>query len=219
MQGALAADSVIRKRFQGNSSWTQGGGGRLFTLFVDDIPDSMDHIDISKLFARFGLVRDVFLPRKRSKAGKKFVFVRYDCPVAAEVAIKRMNGVWMHDKELKVKMADFHMQHGVSSAKVPLGMVKGIVAASQGVVRGKSVRPVRDSAQHNSITSHVQLFRQRSPGLRMAWVPVRTGKHAGRVDSYADAVRKGTRSQEDVPMVVVDTIGNRMVSIEVPSHR
>ncbi|GAB2271563.1 hypothetical protein Dimus_006396, partial [Dionaea muscipula] len=161
--------------------------------------------------------------KKKEQGGEKFGFVRYDCSVAAEVAIKRTNGVWMHDKELKVKMADYHTQQGASRATDSPGEVKGNVAASLGAVRAKFVRPVRNLVQHISNTSHVQSLRQRSPGLRMAWVPVRKGKHVSRVESYADAVRKGTRPQEDVPMVRVDTIGNgwlyRSVVASLADHR
>ncbi|GAB2278359.1 RNA recognition motif-containing protein [Dionaea muscipula] len=88
------------------------GGGRLIMLFVEDIPEVMDHNAMVKLFAKFGRVRDVHLPRKRSRTGKQFGFVRYDCEVAAEVAIKRTNGLWLKDKELKVKFADLHKVQG-----------------------------------------------------------------------------------------------------------
>ncbi|GAB2276253.1 hypothetical protein Dimus_010984 [Dionaea muscipula] len=87
-------------------------GGKICTIFVEDIPDAMDRAAILRLFVKFGVVRDVFIPRKRSKTGKRFGFVRYNCSVAAEVAIQKTNGVWMHDKELRVKFADYHRNKG-----------------------------------------------------------------------------------------------------------
>ncbi|GAB2276772.1 hypothetical protein Dimus_011488 [Dionaea muscipula] len=47
------------------------------------------------------------LAGKRSKRGRRFGFVRYDCPVAADVAIQKTNEVWIQDKELMVKYAEF----------------------------------------------------------------------------------------------------------------
>ncbi|GAB2287063.1 Splicing factor [Dionaea muscipula] len=77
------------------------------TLFVEDIPEGMDNGELKKLFLRYGVVMDAYIPGKRNKAGKRFGFVRYDCAVAAEVAIQRTNGLWIKDKQLKVKRADF----------------------------------------------------------------------------------------------------------------
>ncbi|GAB2287589.1 hypothetical protein Dimus_021962 [Dionaea muscipula] len=59
--------------------------------------------DIWKLFSRFRVVKDVFFPKKLNKAGRRFCLVRYDCPVAAEVSIKKTNGLWIKDKELRTK--------------------------------------------------------------------------------------------------------------------
>ncbi|GAB2274223.1 Serine arginine-rich splicing factor 2 [Dionaea muscipula] len=60
----------------------------------------------------FGVVKDVFIPRKKSKIGKRFGIVRYDCLVAASVAIQKTNGIWIQGKELKVKVADFDRVKG-----------------------------------------------------------------------------------------------------------
>ncbi|GAB2293098.1 Serine/arginine-rich splicing factor 12, partial [Dionaea muscipula] len=103
---------VLNRRFRSGNTMSRERGSRLVSLFVEDIPDSMDYIEIKKMFAKFGVVRDVYVPKKRSKASKRFDFVRYDCSVATEVAIQRTNGVWIKDKELKVKLADFQKQKG-----------------------------------------------------------------------------------------------------------
>ncbi|GAB2274123.1 Serine arginine-rich splicing factor 2 [Dionaea muscipula] len=59
------------------------------------------------MFSKFGVVKDVFIPKKRSKSGKRFGFVRYDSRIAADAAIQKTNGLWIHNKELKVKMAEY----------------------------------------------------------------------------------------------------------------
>ncbi|GAB2275337.1 hypothetical protein Dimus_010099 [Dionaea muscipula] len=55
----------------------------------------------------FGVVVDAFIPRKKSKGGKRFDFVRYDCSVVTNIAIQKTNGLWIHDKEPEVKIAEF----------------------------------------------------------------------------------------------------------------
>ncbi|GAB2271171.1 hypothetical protein Dimus_006021 [Dionaea muscipula] len=72
--------------------------------------------DLWKLYSGFGVVKDVYIPRKRNKVGRKFGFVRYDCPVAVEMAIQKTNGLWVKDKALKVKQADFGRKTRPSSS-------------------------------------------------------------------------------------------------------
>ncbi|KAH7838067.1 hypothetical protein Vadar_021623 [Vaccinium darrowii] len=83
----------------------------MYTLFVDNIPESKDLQWLSKTFKMFGVVKDTFIPRKRSKcSGNKFGFVRYDCQVSAGMAVSRMNGVWVDNMRLFVKEASFFGQ-------------------------------------------------------------------------------------------------------------
>ncbi|KAL7197801.1 hypothetical protein ACSBR2_020342 [Camellia fascicularis] len=86
-----------------------GGRDRWITVFVDNLPDSIDPKGLFNLFNNFGVVRDVFIPNKRRRiSSTRFGFVRYDCRVAANVAIQRANGLWVEDRALKVKEADFN---------------------------------------------------------------------------------------------------------------
>ncbi|KAL7174982.1 hypothetical protein ACSBR2_028731 [Camellia fascicularis] len=59
-------------------------------------------------FNKFGVVKDAFIPSKRRKVtGSRFGFVRYDCKVAAEMAVLKANGLRCDNKALKVKKAEF----------------------------------------------------------------------------------------------------------------
>lgn len=61
-----------------------------------------------KTYSKFGVVRDAFIPLKRSKVtGRNFGFVRYDNEKLAENAVERTNGIWIEDRKLFVKMASF----------------------------------------------------------------------------------------------------------------
>ncbi|KAL7218674.1 hypothetical protein ACSBR2_011857 [Camellia fascicularis] len=80
----------------------------LVSIFVDNIPDSMDPKGLFNLFQKFGLVKDVFILGKRMKASRsRFGFVRYDCEVAAQMAIHKADGLWCDNKALRVKRASF----------------------------------------------------------------------------------------------------------------
>ncbi|KAL7164615.1 hypothetical protein ACSBR2_040501 [Camellia fascicularis] len=86
----------------------EDGRPGLFTFFVDILPWSMSRKGLHTLFTKFAVIRDVFIPNKTRKATKsRFGFVRYDCQVAAAMAVQKANGVWCNDNELKVKVVAF----------------------------------------------------------------------------------------------------------------
>ncbi|KAG5534965.1 hypothetical protein RHGRI_022921 [Rhododendron griersonianum] len=79
-----------------------------FTLFVDNIPEEKDHHWLQQTFSNFGVVKDAFIPWKRSKrTGNKFGFVRFGCPISAGMAVSKLNGLWVENKKLFVKEASF----------------------------------------------------------------------------------------------------------------
>lgn len=79
-----------------------------FTLYVDNIPEDRDHRWLAKIFSNYGVVKDAFIPWKKSKnSGRKFGFVWFESRSAVEQAILKLNGVWLEDKRLFVKEASF----------------------------------------------------------------------------------------------------------------
>ncbi|KAL7249513.1 hypothetical protein ACSBR1_011667 [Camellia fascicularis] len=91
-----------------SDTWNKVGSNGLFSIFVDNLPFNMDPRALFKLFTNFGIVRDVFIPQKRRKAtNSRFGFVRFDCLVAANVVVQKTDGLWVEDRELKVKMAEY----------------------------------------------------------------------------------------------------------------
>ncbi|KAL7246551.1 hypothetical protein ACSBR2_001612 [Camellia fascicularis] len=98
---------VLRRR-RGGMSGNQYLSEGLFTVFVDYLPNSMDPKRLFFMFGKFGVVKDVFIPAKRRKGtGIRFGFVRYDCRVAADMAIQKADGLWCENKALRVKKADY----------------------------------------------------------------------------------------------------------------
>ncbi|GAB2297819.1 hypothetical protein Dimus_031906, partial [Dionaea muscipula] len=128
-----------------------------------DLPDAMDLGAFHRLFAKFGVVKDVFVPRKRSKLGKRFGFVRYDCPVVAEVAIQKTNGLWIDDKELRVKMADYNRYNDRSG---------GWGEVMKGMNSKNGAKPLVEGVNHTQYTTR--------------WVPKQ-----GQKGSYANVVSSG----------------------------
>ncbi|GMP79593.1 hypothetical protein CsSME_00035079 [Camellia sinensis var. sinensis] len=66
----------------------------------------MDAKSLFKFFTKFGIVKDVFIPSKRRVVShSRFGFVRFDCNVAADIAIQKANGLLVDDQVLEVKAA------------------------------------------------------------------------------------------------------------------
>ncbi|KAL7228265.1 hypothetical protein ACSBR2_007052 [Camellia fascicularis] len=152
--------------------------GELFTVFVDNIPESMNPKGLFGLFTKFGIVKDVFIPKKRRKTtGSRFGFVRYDCSVVAEIAVQRADGLWCDNKALKVKGAEFEREDH--------DQVKQPKRFNQ---RTKSMERIRNrDAQGGGI-----LKRQDFGGLR----------------SYTEAVGKGVAQDREEVVVQVSEASN-----------
>ncbi|KAL7243616.1 hypothetical protein ACSBR1_015924 [Camellia fascicularis] len=118
---------------QGNGGWQpvvrkHGGrgvgilrGNTIYSVFVDNIPVSMGAKGLSKLFSNFGVVLDAYIPHKRRRStSSKFGLIRYHCPVAADMALQKANGLWCDDKALKVKMAEFRKEYDTKQSKPQL---------------------------------------------------------------------------------------------------
>ncbi|XP_028101317.1 uncharacterized protein LOC114300665 [Camellia sinensis] len=98
---------VIKRRPVGYQLARFRGLG-MFIIFVDNLPESMDPRGLFKLFSSYGVVKDVFILKKRMKViGTRFGFVRYDCQVTASMAVQKAEGLWCDDKELKVQIAEY----------------------------------------------------------------------------------------------------------------
>ncbi|GKD09169.1 RNA-directed DNA polymerase, eukaryota [Tanacetum coccineum] len=66
-----------RRQFTSNEELTQKIS---HSIFVTNFPDYVNSRDLWEKCSVYGTVVDVFIPSKKSKAGKRFTFVRYDRP-------------------------------------------------------------------------------------------------------------------------------------------
>ncbi|GMQ10313.1 hypothetical protein CsSME_00053366 [Camellia sinensis var. sinensis] len=83
-------------------------GKEIHTIFLDNLLESMDPKGLYNIFTNYGIVKDVFIPNKRRKLTQsRFGFVRYACPVVANMAVQKAHGIWCDNRALKIKVADF----------------------------------------------------------------------------------------------------------------
>ncbi|KAL7216785.1 hypothetical protein ACSBR1_028669 [Camellia fascicularis] len=98
----------VVRQWKGGGAHNKEAQHGLFTVFVDNIPSTMDAKALFKLFIKFGIVKDTYIPFKRRKVtNSRFGFVRYNCSIAASVAIQKENGILVDDSILEVKMAAY----------------------------------------------------------------------------------------------------------------
>ncbi|KAL4339799.1 hypothetical protein GQ457_08G032590 [Hibiscus cannabinus] len=71
---------------------------RVWTLYVHNISDNLHWQGVWQVFDRHGVVVDVFIPRRRSKDGRRFGFVRMESMEDVDRVIERLHGflvIWM----------------------------------------------------------------------------------------------------------------------------
>ncbi|GMP52445.1 hypothetical protein CsSME_00018254 [Camellia sinensis var. sinensis] len=187
---------VVRRKGPVRYSGDRRGGG-LFTIFVDNIRESMNPKGLFGLFSKFGVVKDMFIPVKMRKlTGLRFGFVRYDCPVAAEVAVQRADGLWCDDKEIKVKRVKF--------TKEERSITRGDKVSHQ--PGGNPQGMLKDSETVNIGVQKVGILRWRDYGGSK---------------SYVEVVTNGSSYEKEEAIVQVREVGNRWLykSLVVKLHK
>ncbi|XP_028118826.1 serine/arginine-rich splicing factor 8-like [Camellia sinensis] len=128
---------VVRKQGRHGKleAWNEKRRSSLFTLFVDNLPEAMHPKSMYTLFTKFGVVRDVFIPNKRRSVTKtRFGFVRFDCPIAAQIAEQKANGLWIDNKALAVKSAIYGKEQAEIKWRQPDHRGKFVVRQDMEVV-------------------------------------------------------------------------------------
>lgn len=120
------------RRISGDRERQEGITHQCFTLFVDNIPEKEDKSWLVNIFTNYGVVKDAYIPVKRSKRGSKFGFIKYDCPVAMDMTIYRANGMYLGNQRLLVKEARFGQMYHSNERWRNRGVVE---ASKQGECR------------------------------------------------------------------------------------
>ncbi|KAL7243973.1 hypothetical protein ACSBR1_016234 [Camellia fascicularis] len=179
-----------------------GDRERLITVFVGNLPESIDPKGLFSLFNKFGVVKDVFIPNKRRRiSNTRFGFVRYDCTVAATMAIQKANGLWVDDRALKVKETDFNSDQCRVVNQTTLGVMKiakqkvscegGNVQNNRGVRKtfAKALTGKRAVGQSRLVVK----TREMGNGWLYGSVIIRLHRHVMKADFKHESRRRGVR--------------------------
>ncbi|KAK9032430.1 hypothetical protein V6N11_056694 [Hibiscus sabdariffa] len=99
-------------------------GGQQVAVYVENIPKAMSWQGLWFAFARHGNVVGAFIANRRSRAGKKIGFVRFDNRTDALRAITRLNGFRLYGYILKVALAKIKGKRSVDCRNIEDGAEK-----------------------------------------------------------------------------------------------
>ncbi|KAL7204785.1 hypothetical protein ACSBR2_017821 [Camellia fascicularis] len=133
----------------------------IHTIFVDNLPESMDPKGLFNIFTNYGIVKDVFIRNKRRKLTRsRFGFVRYACPMATNIAVQKAHGIWCNNRALKVKIADFVQGKEENQSPIIALVGRRVIAtnsrAPNMLQRGKSYAQIL-SGQGLASTSNINI--------------------------------------------------------------
>lgn len=94
---------LVQTRNGGGDQYNKGLTSFYFTNFLEGFGNE----DMWKVFIKWGRVREVYIPPKRDKFGKRFGFVRYmdvQNPKGLEV---KLDNIWIGDLKIRVSIPRF----------------------------------------------------------------------------------------------------------------
>ncbi|GJR22158.1 RNA-directed DNA polymerase, eukaryota [Tanacetum coccineum] len=98
------------------------------SVFISNFPDDCSSRDLWKVCNGYGTVVDVFIPNKRSKAGKRFAFVRFINVLNLDRLIENLKTIWIGRFHLSANPARFERPKASTFQKeksVPSGNITG----------------------------------------------------------------------------------------------
>ncbi|GKD95757.1 RNA-directed DNA polymerase, eukaryota, nucleotide-binding alpha-beta plait domain protein, partial [Tanacetum coccineum] len=112
------------------------------SVFISNFPDDCSSRDLWKVCSGYGTVVDVFIPNKRSKAGKRFAFVRFIKVLNFDRLIENLKTIWIGRFHLSANPARFERPKAPIPQKemsAPSGIASGLkqpIAQHQGGPKG-----------------------------------------------------------------------------------
>ncbi|GKD52954.1 RNA-directed DNA polymerase, eukaryota, nucleotide-binding alpha-beta plait domain protein, partial [Tanacetum coccineum] len=86
------------------------------SVFVTNFPESVSARDLWKSCSVYGTVVDVFIPSKKSKAGKRFAFVRFIKVFNLDRLVENLCTIWIGRYHLYANLVRFERPHKSFSA-------------------------------------------------------------------------------------------------------
>ncbi|GJW10863.1 nucleotide-binding alpha-beta plait domain-containing protein [Tanacetum coccineum] len=114
---------------------------KIFTsVFVTNFPKQASAKDLWNACKQYGHVVDAFIPNKRSKAGKRFGFVRFIKVFDVERLVGNLCTVWIGRHRIHANAARFHRPKGSTSSHQP---------AMKGKIRDSSIGNTKDNGHRD----------------------------------------------------------------------
>ncbi|GKE70171.1 nucleotide-binding alpha-beta plait domain-containing protein [Tanacetum coccineum] len=89
------------------------------SVFVTNFSEQASAKDLWNACKQYGHVVDAFIPNKRSKAGKRFGFVRFIKVFDVERLVDNLCTVWIGRHRIHANAARFHRPKGSTSSHQP----------------------------------------------------------------------------------------------------
>ncbi|GJR41635.1 RNA-directed DNA polymerase, eukaryota, nucleotide-binding alpha-beta plait domain protein [Tanacetum coccineum] len=93
------------------------------SVFISNFPDDCSSRDLWKVCNGYGTVVDVFIPNKRSKAGKRFAFVRFINVLNLDRLIENLKTIWIGRFHLSANTARFERPKASTFQKEKQGVL------------------------------------------------------------------------------------------------
>nr|GEW83284.1 nucleotide-binding alpha-beta plait domain-containing protein [Tanacetum cinerariifolium] len=77
------------------------------SVFVTNFPDQFNAKELWNTYKKYGFVADAFIPTRRSKAGKRFGFVRFINVFDAERLVNNLCTIWIGRYKIHANIAQF----------------------------------------------------------------------------------------------------------------
>ncbi|GJV34984.1 RNA-directed DNA polymerase, eukaryota, reverse transcriptase zinc-binding domain protein [Tanacetum coccineum] len=111
--------------------------------------------DLWNACKQYGHVVDAFIPNKRSKAGKRFGFVRFIKVFDVERLVGNLCTVWIGRHRIHANAARFHRPKGSTSSHQP---------AMKGKIRDSSIGNTKDNGHRDDVSSYANVVKNHSQG-------------------------------------------------------
>ncbi|GJZ37285.1 RNA-directed DNA polymerase, eukaryota, nucleotide-binding alpha-beta plait domain protein, partial [Tanacetum coccineum] len=114
--GVLLARDGNKKSYRSKEDQTQPIS---HSIFVTNFPDHVTAHDLWKVCNDYGVLVDAFIPYKKSKAGKRFAFVRFIKVDNIDRLVANLCTIWIGRFHLHANVARFHRERKLSAPSYP----------------------------------------------------------------------------------------------------
>nr|GEX87361.1 hypothetical protein [Tanacetum cinerariifolium] len=130
---------TLKTMFEHQRSKEDHVGHISISIFVTNFPDDVGSSDLWKVCEGYGKMVDLFIPNRRSKAGKRFAFVRFIRADNIDRLVRNLCTIWIGRFHLYVNVVRFERaSKHVSLASNTQANVHGKVGSYATAVRGKT---------------------------------------------------------------------------------